>query len=254
MPVVRRINTRFKRFKPGSSKLDEIGVILHGIDGFEDKRRPWRSADPSGGEGFLSDRISASIIYAGKGLSFSTNSKMGTYLKKGSYIFDPFVAKALCAYGGDGATRGKTCNPPGISSSCIPACMPNFNSATHNSKNQWDRWCVPHGSADYFCDAHPWRLRDIGKMLDRDRAATQQHQVRDEHHSYNEIVIDGHHSNAHLPDVIEAFVVSRGDDYEAARQLHAAFLSEYGLSRDKVPMLEYRPEADASGGEVFARI
>jgi hypothetical protein len=239
---------------PGSSKLEEIGVILHGIDGFEDKQRPWRSADPSSGEGFLSDRISASIVYAGKALSFSTDSTMGTYLHAGSYIFDPFAVSVLCAYGGDGATRGKTCNPPGLSSSCIPACLPNYNSANDNSRNQWDRWCVPRGASDYFCDAHPWRPRDIGKMLERDRAATKKNEPRDEHHAYNEIVIDGHHSNAHLPGVIEAFVVARGDDHGAARGHHQAFLREYGLSAAQVPMLEYRPEADGHGGNVFVEI
>lgn len=174
-------------------------------------------------------------------------------LQVGSYIFDPFQINVLCAYGGDGATRGKTCSPPGASETCIPACMPHYNAGTHNSQNQWDRWCVPRGAADYACDFRPWRPRDIGAMLEKDRAATQQHAVRDEHHSYNEIVIDGQHSNAHLPRPIEAFVVSRaaGDDFDRARSYHQSFLREYGLSEAAVPMLEYRP---GGGGDVFFRV
>ena len=38
-----------------------------------------------------------------------------TYDKRGSYIIAPEATRLLCVYGGDGATRGKTCRPPGSS-------------------------------------------------------------------------------------------------------------------------------------------
>ena len=50
---------------------------------------------------------------------------------------------------------------------------------------------------------------------------------------YNEFQIDGGWWGRHLPDTVEAFV---GDSAEA-RQQHAAFLRQYGLSADQVPLL-----------------
>ena len=45
----------------------EVGVIVHGIDTFEDKQRPWAACSPHDPRcDFLSDRVSASVIYQGK--------------------------------------------------------------------------------------------------------------------------------------------------------------------------------------------
>ena len=87
----------------GSSRLDEIGVIMHGIDGFEDSARPWAACSPVDAHcSFLSDRLSTSVVYRGKASSFSTHSRIASYEKVGSYILDPFKSTALCAFGGDG--------------------------------------------------------------------------------------------------------------------------------------------------------
>ena len=102
--------------------------------------------------------------------------------KRGGYIINPDVARLLCAYGGDGATRGKSCRPPGPSDKCIPACIPQYNG--HDSINTYDRWCdtssLDHwcngkrcalGPADHWCDGRPWRPEQLGDMLERDRLA-----------------------------------------------------------------------------------
>ena len=172
----------------------------------------------------------------------------------GSYVINPFAVRVLCVFGGDGATRGKICQPPGVSDSCLPACMPNYDAARRDSRNAYDAWCdtADHpGAADYFCEGHPWRPSEIGTMLQRDREATRRGERRDEHHSYNEIVIDGQHYNAHLPSSVEAFVVGEGDDLSEARKLHRRFLDAFRLSEGEVPLLHYRPERDGRGSGVF---
>tara|TARA_B110001452_G_C15234101_1_gene427354 strand:- start:2453 stop:3205 length:753 start_codon:yes stop_codon:yes gene_type:complete len=242
--VVDRVNRRYRDFVPGSSALGEIGVILHSIDGFEDPSKPWRacSMDPTSGCDFLSDRISASVIFKGKTVSF-VESEGATYGKRGSYIIDPEATRLLCVYGGDGATRGKTCRPPGSSDRCIPACIPQYSG--ENSRNSYDRWCDSTSAADHWCSGRPWRPERIGEMLERDRLATQQGEDRTHGMTYNEVIVDGFHMNAQLPGSVEAFVASPGDDMDAVREVYHAWQREYPEAG--VPLLAYHPERDATG-------
>lgn len=191
---------------------------------------------------------SAPQVYVGKPASFSTDSRIATYAGVGSYVLNPFEVQPLCAYGGDGATRGKICQPPGVSSKCIPACMPQYDSATGDSANEYDAWC---GGGDYYCGGRPWRPSTIGQMLEADRAAVARHEPRDEHHSYNEIVIDGLAYNRNLPRGVEAFVLGTTDDLAKAREVHQRFLGAYGLSAVEVPLLRFRPERH---GEPFTPV
>ena len=54
---------------------------------------------------------------------------------------------------------------------------------------------------------------------------------------YSEIIVDGLHLNAHMPDAVEAFY-GAGD---TARDQHAKFLEEYGLSKEDVPLMLFDP-------------
>ena len=85
-------------------------------------------------------------------------------------------------------------------------------------------------------------------MLEADRAATARHEARDEHHAYNEVVIDGLAYNRNLPRTVEAFVLGSNDDVTKARAVHGRFLEAYGLTAADVPLLRYRPERQ---GDVF---
>ena len=236
--MLSRINQRYHNFVPGSGQLHEVGILLHSIDGFEDEDRPWQAATegPNVNAG-LGDRISVSVIWKGQQWSFMDNDS-GMYYGQGSYIINPYRARVLCAYGGDGSTRGKTCNPPGASRSCIPACIPNYNG--HNSVHEYDGWCSPGGPTDPWCEGRPWRPQDLGKMLSRDRLATARG-VHDTSHgrTYNELVIDGFYSNRNLPDSIEAFVASPGDDLDLVKKTHHKFLTTYSKRAHEVPLLIY---------------
>ena len=93
MTVVDRINSRYHNAKPGSSNLQDIGVIVHGIDHQEDPQRPWAVCSPSSLDcGFLSDRMSASVVYEGKTAAFSGG---------GGVVLNPAATVVLCAYGGE---------------------------------------------------------------------------------------------------------------------------------------------------------
>ena len=218
----------------------EHGLALNSIDGFEDADKPWQAATTGGNvNAGLGDRISCSVIWKGQQWSFMDNDS-GLYSGKGSYILNPLRARVLCAYGGDGSTRGKTCNPPGASRRCIPACIPEYNG--HNSVHEYDGWCDGGGAEDHWCDGRPWRPQDLGKMLSRDRLATKRGVHSTQHgRTYNEVVVDGYYSNRNLPESIEAFVLSPGDDVEEVRRTHRKFLDTYGKRARDCPLLVYHP-------------
>ena len=240
LALLQRINQRYERGPaPGSSALDDLGILLHSIDGFEDEDKPWQAATHGqNANAGLSDRISVSLVWKGQKYSFMDNDS-GLYGGKGSYIINPDRARILCAYGGDGSTRGKTCHPSGQSRTCIPGCIPQYNG--RNSVNDYDSWCNPGGATDHWCEGRPWRPQDVGKMIQRDRQATRMGVHSTQHgRTYNEVVVDGLFSNRNLPGSIEAFVASPGDDMEAVRRTHAAFLSAYHLTARDSPLLIYR--------------
>ena len=75
-----------------------MGVVIHAFDGQEDPDRKWAVCPPANGQcGFISDRMSASVIFKGKTAAFSGG---------GGIILNPEASRLLCAYGGDGGTRG----------------------------------------------------------------------------------------------------------------------------------------------------
>jgi hypothetical protein len=85
------------------------------------------------------------------------------------------------------------------------------------------------------CSYWAWPLKDIGGRLrsSSDGVKTYINQNSRGELGYNEFQIDGGWWGRHLPDTVEAFV---GDSAEA-RQQHAAFLRQYGLSAGQVPLL-----------------
>ena len=211
--VVDRINSRYNNFVPGSSRLEDIGVIVHGIDFTEDPKRPWAVCSPDSSDcGFLSDRMSASVIWKVKGTA--------AFGGGGGVVLNPKHSRVLCIYGGDGGTRGKTCNPPGATDSCIPGCVASSR----------DEWCDGHGARNSWCDGKPWRPSQLGTFLQLDGGMT----------TYNEAIIDGFYWNANLPHSIEALIGSPNDP--GAVKLHERFLSTYRLTKNDVPLLIFEKE------------
>ena len=205
-----RINDRYRNWVPGSSRLEDVGVLVHGIDATEDPDRPWAVCPTTSSDcGFLSDRMSASLIWRDKGpMAFGGG---------GGVVLNPNATRVLCAYGGDGGTRGKTCKPPGLTSSCVPGC----------AMSAGDSWCDAQKAGSSWCDGHPWRSEDLSTFVEYDGGMT----------TYNEAIIDGFFWNTHLPHSIEALIGSPGDP--GAVRLHERFLATYRLTARDVPLVTF---------------
>jgi hypothetical protein len=190
---------------------------MHGMDSMEDPSHPWAVCAPTSLQcGFISDRMSTSLVYKGRARFFS-----GSVL----LALAPESTRLLCAYGGDGGTRGKTCEPPGLTKHCIPGCA---------SNGEDYEFCNPGrttNAGDFWCDGRPWKPQDLGKFLNRDKNSRQ----------YNEFVVDGFYWNQHLPHSIEAIVI--GEDGKAkASALHQKFLAAYPqLTAKDVPLVSFHP-------------
>jgi len=236
--VVDRLNARFRNAR-SSNDLREIGVLVHTFDGQEDPTEPWLACRAEQPCAFYGDRVSTSLVRRGR---------VATYEFQGAgagVIANPEVAQLLCAYGGDGATRGKTCNPAGVSAACTPGCT---------TRGGWGLpWCDADASQDSWCDRRPWRPSDLHRLITIE--ATGDDGGHDQLQSYDELVLDGSSWNAHMPNAIEAFVKTSANDRHAA-ELHTAFLAKYGLSAAQVPLVllstddpsrPFREVAGASG-------
>ena len=89
-------------------------------------------------------------------------------------------------------------------------------------------WCGrTHGeweeAYDKLC---AWRPQDFGAQLQR----LTEYQLKWGRAFYNEIIIDAPSWRSHLPGVIEGIYGSR--------ELHRAFVLQYGLDEDKYPLLQ----------------
>ena len=211
--MVDRINRRYNAFVEGSSRLEDAGVLVHGIDFTEDPDRPWAVCPTSSSDcGFLSDRMSASLIWKVKGTAAFSGG--------GGVILNPNATRLLCIYGGDGGTRGKTCSPPGASDRCLPGCVASYR----------DAWCDASGARSSWCDGHPWRPSELGTFVALDGGSA----------IYNEAIVDGFYWNAHLPHSIEALIGSPGDP--AAVRLHERFLRTYRLTAEDVPLVIFEKD------------
>lgn len=159
------------------------------------------------------DRLSCSAVYRGTTAAFSGG---------GGVIIKPRHSHLLCGYGGDGGSRGRTCQPPGETASCKPGCM----------MSGANDWCDPSGISfdDCWCDGRPWRPADLGSML-----AAHRHSF-----TYNEIVIDAKTFNDEMPWSVEAIITSPGDP--TTLEMYAKFLQMYGITAADVPLVTFHKE------------
>ena len=63
-----------------------------------------------------------------------------------------------------------------------------------------------------------------------------------------QVIVNSRSVNDHLPHSIQGFFVMQGasaaaDGYSNVVNAHRAFLSEYGLSADEVPLLTFNPSS-----------
>ena len=121
-------------------------------------------------------------------------------------------------------------------------------------------WCGPSDHLSYH--SYCWHAGDALKgMLTAHEGGAINLGCGQAECSYNEVIIDGDHWRAHLPEIVEAFFQPEGggedsgcDDANACalsvRAVRAAFLSAFGIDADAVPLVSYearRAEALAGG-------
>ena len=228
--IADKINYRFRNYQPGEGTAWESfpAVIVHGIDHTEDPTYPYMVCSPESPDcGFLSDRMSASVIWKGKGAAAFGG---------GGFLLNPNHTRILCIYGGDGGTRGKLCRPPGVSDDCIPGCK----------ASPFDQWCDGAQAGSSWCDGKAWRPNDLGQMLALDEGSD----------TYNEAILDGYYWNAQLPHSIEAVLTSPNNP--VLRRMHQQFLRRYGVTAEQIPLLTFHKEdlntpfrVDGEGGDVW---
>ena len=225
-----QINARFHR-EPYTARftvdglLPDAAVLLHIFDEWEEstgnERIFWRAGSSRNN---VIQRMSTSLIYADQRPSCCNDI--------GIPVFDKGFA----------GLQGLIFRP-GITTRIL------CGSAGDRSSAPCSKWCesIPL-EGDVFDPHHPgrgadgcagaWRPQDFGVYLQRSCLWEKEVQAPWAGHvDYNEILIDGSHWNAHLPDAIEAFFGS-GD---LARQQHQRFLERYQLTASQVPLLTLDP-------------
>ena len=144
------------------------------------------------------------------------------------FVLSSELAVIRCSYPKDGSTMHKMCAPHdknAAPSDCVPGCFTKGNRCSEKGDSCFD----------------PDRLK-------------QMMEVHEEHHSvnskcvggghggnagcqHNEIVLNAQKWKAALPRLIEAVFFPVDGDEAQARIMHAEFLSAYGLTAQKVPLL-----------------
>ena len=210
---------------------------MHTFDELDDHEDPWlplaRRHPNQGISGsssritptMLSDRICASLVWAGlegelrRHLFFQTTS--GAYF--GGFVFSPSQNQLNCAYGGDGGTNRKTCNPPGLSQTCVPGCGP---------------FCG-EGGGGRQCSSRPAKLAAVLDYQAKGGART----------ATNEMVFDQRTFEEHLPHSVEAIWWDpQRTDGSRERAIHQRFCERFGLHPDQLPFVRL---GQGRGGPLF---
>ena len=203
-------------------------MLIHIFDGYE-----WTAAaDQGGATSYWRARprqTSATLLFADMKPPCCANVPISVY-KGGRHgiqgiVFRPGVTtRIICGAATD--MSGRTCEEDTKWCDSIPLAGDNYD---------YGRF---HSASDADGCGKMWRPSDFGVYLKRTATWQREAQAPYSHRQdYNEILVDGRHWASRLPDVIEAFF---GDTHATlAKEQHALFLREYGLSSDDVPLLRF---------------
>jgi hypothetical protein len=204
----------------------QSGVLIHVLDGWEQNGVAWAPATNGPG----ATDMSASLIFA------ASVAASGSIQLCAPYQFEPHSealrklrSNCLCkreltlyssrvSFGLPGAA-GLIFRPGVTRIRCGKA---------DDSAGHCGRWCGRTSGEwveayDKLC---AWRPQDLGSQLQR----LTEYQLKRGRYFYNEIIIDAPSWRSHLPRVIEGIYGSR--------ELHRAFVVEYGLDEDEFPLLQ----------------
>lgn len=214
------INDRFLGGGPNND-VRKAGVLMRAFDEITHPEKPWEPC-PQVWKGRplmcgkFGDRFPSTIIYPGQVQIYSKGS--------GGFVIRPSTAEILCSYDHDGLTMKpeKTCTPPGVSDECTPGC-----GRERCPEDPFWRCAWPPDKLKQMMEAHQAR---------KGRAA-----------DHNEIVLDADSWVRNLPRTVEAVFMLAGADEkyaQAAREVHRALLSEYGITESTIPLVVFDPLKD----------
>ena len=139
----------------------------------------------------------------------------------GGLIMRGEANKLLCAYSGDGGTRGVVCHGE---AQCVPGCV-----------QPGGEWCdALRGTGDGWCDGRPFAPKLLSTVLNRFMLNPG---------AYNEMVFDASTWGRNLPHSVLAIFYpdNAGDDGQfIARDAHRRMLQEYKLTADELPLVVLR--------------
>ena len=183
----------------------------------------------------ISDRICGSVVWrdlAGElrnHIFFAAGEKLHA-----GFVLSPIHNKLNCAYAGDGGSNRRSCNPLGLSSTCVPGCMT-------RGMNGGFIWCNPDPRAKNSgqCAWQP-------QHLDLPMQGQWYGGVRS---GINELVFDQNTFEINLPHSVEAvFWDDQRTDGVKERAVHRKFCETFGLSLDQVPFVRL---GVGNGGQLF---
>eukprot|EP00966_Prymnesium_polylepis_P008100 186552-Prymnesium_polylepis.2 len=244
--------------------LRAVQAVTPQWDGLEEQGKPWRMCLHQcmcQGQ-FINGRISSMIVYKGLSERADRQAIPLPFGNRGGILLHPPHATVDCAYGIDGGTYRlgaldvctAFCTPTSLVRSASVALTRSMladyttESLTdvHTIACNGNVWCGFNGAP-----AMAWAPRDLEKLLVTHASSGNAWHEPGFHSGYNEVILNSPGHNAQLPGAVEGFFVPRGQDPVTADlgfgividavQAHHAFLEEYGVSAEDVPMLELDP-------------
>ena len=186
--------------------------MLHQFDNFgELSATPWKVHAPPG-QGFLNDRLSASLVNSQVRKLFDGGPH------KGGFVMSPTHNSVLCSWAVDAGTMSRTCHPPGPSKTCIPGC------------SGGEGWCEDNPNSGYC----PWGPSHLHEMVRQQLADPGNHGGQGLR--YNEVILDAFVWERNLPDSIEAVYFTNGDEV-TARNVHRKIVDHFMLPPTGIPLL-----------------
>lgn len=231
------INEQFRKGKP-SDELADVGVLMHMWDGQEELGKPWKMCLTNclcqGSR--INGRISSMIIYRGLHDRSDRKTIPLPFGGRGGILIHPSFAAVDCLYGIDGGTYR-------LDDPRHPGCSDEFCNPNNIFDQNGNVWCGFNGAP-----AMAWSPRDIKKLLELHAQYGPAWHGPGFHSGYNEAILNSKLHNAALPQSVMAFFVPKGHSTVTSDlgygimidvvEAHRAFLREYGLSADDVPMVE----------------
>ena len=239
--AVQQINDRFRNGGP-RDRLGEVGLLLHQWDGLEahDRQKPWEMCIVSCmcQGSFIHGRISAMAIYRGLKERPDRIAIPLPFGNRGGLVLNPEYTTLECLYGIDGATYH-------LDDASKPGCTDKVCDPSHPMTH--DGLC---GLSGYPPTA--WLPRDLKLLLEMHAEHGAPYKAPAFHSGYNELILNSAKFNQQLPQAILAFFYLKGGAGKVTDDLgygividavatHQAFLDEYGLSEEQVPLLELDP-------------